>query len=95
MKVMFESMCATIVDAFVQRARACTGRMSPARASIEIEVAYALPGRAIVKAIGWPTPATLEDALRCRRWRPRFRGLDLAAAAVGVYGQVARPTRAP
>lgn len=67
--------------------------MSPARAAIEIEVAYALPGRAIVKIYRLADPATVEDALGAAAADPDFAGLDLHGAPVGVHGQIARPAQ--
>jgi uncharacterized protein len=58
---------------------------------ILVEVAYALPQRAIVKVFRLPSPATVGDALRLAAADPDFSGIDLAHAPVGVYGKRARP----
>lgn len=56
---------------------------------ILVEVAYALPGRAIVKALRLAIPATVADALQAAAADPDFAGIDLVRAAVGVYGKPA------
>jgi uncharacterized protein len=56
---------------------------------ILVEVAYALPGRAIVKALRLAAPATVADALQAAASDPDFAGIDMAGAAVGVYGKLA------
>jgi putative ubiquitin-RnfH superfamily antitoxin RatB of RatAB toxin-antitoxin module len=59
--------------------------------SIIVEVAYAEPQRAIVKAFRLTSTATLADALAAAAADPEFAGIDLAGAAVGVFGTLARP----
>jgi uncharacterized protein len=56
---------------------------------ILVEVAYALSGRAIVKPLRLAAPATVADALQAAAGDPDFAGIDLARAAVGVYGKPA------
>jgi len=58
--------------------------------AILVEVAYALPERAIVKALRLQAPATVADALKLAAADPAFAGIDLAKATVGVYGTLAR-----
>jgi uncharacterized protein len=58
---------------------------------IRIEVTYALPQRALVKVFCLASPATVADALERAAADPDFNGIDIAHAAVGVYGKLARP----
>ena len=58
---------------------------------IQVEVAYALPDRAIVKVYRLASPATLEQALGAAAADPDFAALDLRGAPLGVHGQSARP----
>jgi putative ubiquitin-RnfH superfamily antitoxin RatB of RatAB toxin-antitoxin module len=53
---------------------------------LHVEVAYALPQRAIVKVYRLRPPATVADALAAAAGDPDFAGIDLAAAPVGVFG---------
>jgi putative ubiquitin-RnfH superfamily antitoxin RatB of RatAB toxin-antitoxin module len=55
---------------------------------IGIEVAYAEPHRAVVKAYRLAPPATIDDALRLAAADPEFAGIDLAVSAVGIFGRV-------
>jgi putative ubiquitin-RnfH superfamily antitoxin RatB of RatAB toxin-antitoxin module len=57
-------------------------------ADIGIEVAYAEPHRAIVKAYRLGAPATIDDALRLAAADPEFAGIDFAGLAVGIFGRV-------
>jgi uncharacterized protein len=59
--------------------------------SLVVEVAYALPQRAIVKTFRLASPATVADALEMAGADPDFSGIDLTEAAVGVFGTLARP----
>jgi len=68
--------------------------MTSETAPLRIEVAYALPQRAIVKAYVLPTCATVADALRRAAADPAFSGIDLDHAAVGVFGAAARRDQA-
>jgi putative ubiquitin-RnfH superfamily antitoxin RatB of RatAB toxin-antitoxin module len=58
-----------------------------APADIGIEVAYAEPDRAIVKAYRLVLPATIDDALRLAAADPEFAGIDFAGSAVGIFGR--------
>ena len=61
------------------------------RPLIRVEVVYALPQRAVVKVFRLPAPATVADALARAAADPDFGGIDIAHAAVGVFGRLARP----
>ncbi len=63
--------------------------MPQERSVIIVEVAYALPGRAIVKALRLAAPATVADALQLAAGDADFAGIDMTRAAVGVYGRPA------
>jgi uncharacterized protein len=58
---------------------------------ILIEVAYAEPRRAIVKAYRLVPPATIADALRLAVADVDFLGVDIANSSVGVFGKIASP----
>lgn len=58
--------------------------------SILVEVAYAEPLRAIVKAYRLTAPATVEDALRLAAADVDFAGIDMAHSPIGVFGRLAR-----
>src|SRR5260370_33523733 len=60
-------------------------------ADIGIEVAYAEPHRAVVKAYRLTLPATIDDALRVAAADPDFAGIDFAGSAVGIFGKVSAP----
>lgn len=60
---------------------------------IGVEVAYAEPHRAIVKAYRLGVPATIDDALRLAAADPEFAGIDFAGSAVGIFGRVAGPSQ--
>ena len=55
--------------------------------SILIEVVYAEPRRAVAKQYRLHAPATVADALRRAAADPDFHGVDVAGAAVGVFGR--------
>jgi putative ubiquitin-RnfH superfamily antitoxin RatB of RatAB toxin-antitoxin module len=55
---------------------------------IDIEVTYAEPRRAVVKAYRLTLPATIDDALRLAAADPDFAGIDFAGSAVGIFGRV-------
>lgn len=59
-------------------------------AVVLVEVAYAEPHRAIVKAFRLASPATVGDALKAASADPDFSGIDIDPQAVGVYGKRAR-----
>jgi putative ubiquitin-RnfH superfamily antitoxin RatB of RatAB toxin-antitoxin module len=56
---------------------------------ILVEVAYALPDRAVIKTLRLPSPATLGDALDLAAADADFSGVDLSQAAVGIFGRAA------
>jgi putative ubiquitin-RnfH superfamily antitoxin RatB of RatAB toxin-antitoxin module len=64
---------------------------APSGSSIVIEVAYALPDRAVVKTFELQCPATVADALEAAAADPDFSGADPAHAPAGVFGTLARP----
>jgi uncharacterized protein len=65
---------------------------SPAESlGILVEVAYAEPQHAIVKAYRLACTAVLADALAAAAADPDFAGIDVAGAAAGVFGALARP----
>jgi uncharacterized protein len=57
--------------------------------SILIEVIYAGPQRALAKQYRLDACATVADALRRAAADPDFQGVDVAGAAVGVFGKIA------
>jgi putative ubiquitin-RnfH superfamily antitoxin RatB of RatAB toxin-antitoxin module len=57
--------------------------------SILVEVVYAEPARAIVKAYRLDAKATVADVIRLAAADAEFRGLDIVDAAVGVFGKLA------
>ena len=57
--------------------------------SILIEVVYAEPARALAKQYRLDAPATIADALRRAAADPDFHCVDVARAAVGVFGKAA------
>jgi len=63
-------------------------------AALQIEVAYAEPDRAIVKNYDLDPDARVADALRLAALDPDFNGVDLANAAIGVFGKPAKPEQA-
>jgi uncharacterized protein len=65
-----------------------------ASADIGIEVTYAEPHRAIVKAYRLALPATIDDALRLAAADPEFAGVDFAGSAAGIFGRVSALSRA-
>jgi putative ubiquitin-RnfH superfamily antitoxin RatB of RatAB toxin-antitoxin module len=58
-------------------------------ADIGVEVSYAEPDRAIVKTFRLGSPACIADVLRLAAGDPAFAGVDIAHAAVGVFGRLA------
>jgi putative ubiquitin-RnfH superfamily antitoxin RatB of RatAB toxin-antitoxin module len=56
---------------------------------LRIEIVFALPQRSISKALLMPAGSLIADVLQLAAADENFRGLDLAGAAVGVYGRVA------
>jgi uncharacterized protein len=60
---------------------------------LTVEVVYALPQRAIVKEVRLRAPATVADALAQVGNDREFDGIDLAEAAVGIFGSPAPRNR--
>jgi putative ubiquitin-RnfH superfamily antitoxin RatB of RatAB toxin-antitoxin module len=60
---------------------------------IRIEVVYAEPGRAVSGHYDLPAPARAADALAAAAADPRFSGIELRAAPLGIYGQRIDPGR--
>jgi uncharacterized protein len=61
---------------------------------LRVEVVYALPQHAIELVLRLPTGSTVAHALAAAAADQRFQGLDLDAAAVGVFGVAVRRDRA-
>ena len=55
----------------------------------KVEIVYALAQRTIALALEVPPGATVADALRLSAADRGFQDLDLAHAAVGIFGKVA------
>jgi len=53
---------------------------------LAVEVAYALPQRAVVKIFRLTAPATVAEALALARNDPEYSGIDWDRAAVGIFG---------
>jgi uncharacterized protein len=60
--------------------------VSAESAEVAVEVAYALPQRAVVKTFRLSAPATIADALARARSDPEYCGVDWDRAAVGIFG---------
>jgi putative ubiquitin-RnfH superfamily antitoxin RatB of RatAB toxin-antitoxin module len=58
-------------------------------ADIGVEVSYAEPDRAIVKTFRLGSPACVADVLRLAAADPEYAGIDIAHAAVGIFGKLA------
>jgi uncharacterized protein len=65
----------------------------PGAAGVRIEVAYALPQRAIVRSYVLPAGATAADALAAAAGDASFAGIELTGAAVGIFGVAVRHDR--
>jgi putative ubiquitin-RnfH superfamily antitoxin RatB of RatAB toxin-antitoxin module len=61
-------------------------RVSAESVEIAVEVAYALPHRAVVKTFRLSAPATIADALASARSDPEYCGVDWDGATVGIFG---------
>jgi putative ubiquitin-RnfH superfamily antitoxin RatB of RatAB toxin-antitoxin module len=61
---------------------------------LQIEVAYAEPTRVIIKALHLPPGSCAADALRLAAGDADFAGVDLASAAIGIFGKVIRADHA-
>ncbi|MGO9948075.1 MAG: RnfH family protein [Steroidobacteraceae bacterium] len=57
---------------------------------IHIEIVYAQQQQAIVKALPLAQGSRLGDALAAAAGAAEFSGVDLANAAVGIFGRLAR-----
>jgi hypothetical protein len=55
--------------------------------SVIVEVIYALPERAVVKAYRLRAPATVADALALAASDPDFAAIDVTGSAVGIFGR--------
>jgi uncharacterized protein len=66
---------------------------APARELLRIVVVHALPQRAIEVVLHVPAGATVADALVAAGAEPGFREVDLATAAVGIFGVTERRDR--
>jgi putative ubiquitin-RnfH superfamily antitoxin RatB of RatAB toxin-antitoxin module len=51
-----------------------------------VEVIYALPGRAVIKAYRVNSPASVADVLALAAADPDFSGIEVIGSAVGVFG---------
>ena len=56
---------------------------------IRVEIVHAEPQRSVVKSFSLPPGARIADALRLAAADQDFCGIDLAGAAVGIFGKVA------
>ena len=56
---------------------------------INVEIVYAQPQRSITKPLTLPPGALIADALKLAAQDEDFQGVDLANAAVGIFGKVA------
>ena len=65
--------------------------MNAEPATIQIEVVYAEPDRALVKTYRLSCPATVRDALAAAAADRDFSAVDLKNPPVGVHGLRARP----
>jgi uncharacterized protein len=63
-------------------------------APLQIEIAYAEPERAVAKTYSLDAGARVADALRLAALDPDFTGVDLANAAIGIFGKPTRPDQA-
>jgi putative ubiquitin-RnfH superfamily antitoxin RatB of RatAB toxin-antitoxin module len=63
-------------------------REGAAQPSMLIEIVYAGPQTQIIAGLEVDPPATVADALRLAAADPRFTGVDLQTAAVGIFGTV-------
>ena len=65
--------------------------VASAHAEIVVEVSFAEPDRAVVKAYRLGSSSNIDDALRVAGADPDFAGIDISGAAVGVFGRIAMP----
>ncbi len=57
-------------------------------APLRIEIVYAEPQRVIAKILHLPRGSCVADALHSAALDPDFTGVDLANAALGIFGKV-------
>jgi putative ubiquitin-RnfH superfamily antitoxin RatB of RatAB toxin-antitoxin module len=69
--------------------------MRPAQEGVEIDVelVYAEPGRAVVKAFRLLRGACIADLLGLAAAALEFSGIDMGRSAVGVFGRLAPPSQ--
>ena len=65
--------------------------MQPRVEQLQVEVAYAEPGRAVVQTYGLDPGAIVADALALAAMDPAFAGVDLTHAPIGIFGRLAAP----
>jgi putative ubiquitin-RnfH superfamily antitoxin RatB of RatAB toxin-antitoxin module len=58
---------------------------------ISIEVAYAPPGRQILRRLSLPDGSSAADAIRASGLPAEFPEIDLARNRIGIYGKLVRP----
>jgi putative ubiquitin-RnfH superfamily antitoxin RatB of RatAB toxin-antitoxin module len=56
---------------------------------IRVEIVYAEPHRALVKALSLAEGSCIADALRLAALDPDFNGVDLVNSPLGVFGRAA------
>ena len=56
--------------------------------SFMVEIVYALPDRATIKAYRLRAPATVGNALALAAADSDFSGVEVAGSAVGIFGQL-------
>jgi putative ubiquitin-RnfH superfamily antitoxin RatB of RatAB toxin-antitoxin module len=61
---------------------------------MRVEVAYAEPQRGFVKSLTLAPGSVVADALKLAALDPDFAGVDLAHAAVGIFGKLTRADHA-
>ena len=59
-------------------------------AMLRVEIAYAEPQRAIVKILRLAPGSEVADAVRLAALDADFAGVDLANAAIGIFGKLTR-----
>jgi putative ubiquitin-RnfH superfamily antitoxin RatB of RatAB toxin-antitoxin module len=57
-------------------------------APLRIDIVYAEPQRVIAKTLHLPPGSCVADALHSAALDPDFSGVDLANAALGIFGKV-------
>ncbi len=75
----------------LQRPARETGRLSAV--PLKIEIAYAEPQRALVKAFRVEPGARIADALQLAALDPDFAGIDPLNCPCGIFGRVTRTDR--